>query len=57
MALRIKKVVLGVASVWEPRKGLDDSYSYLLCSVYDYAIVLIGLSKKQCEITKECYWH
>lgn len=42
-----KKVVLGVASVWDTRKGLEDfkSLSDLLDSRFQ--IVLIGVSKKQ----------
>lgn len=42
-----KKVVLGVASVWDKRKGLD--YFLKLAEVLpeEYRIVLIGLSQKQ----------
>ena len=42
-----KKLILGVANVWEYRKGLDDflSLSKLLDS--NYKIVLVGLSEKQ----------
>ena len=47
--IKNKKVVLGVASVWEPRKGLDDFLQLSSMLSDDYAIVLIGLSKKQCE--------
>lgn len=45
--LENKKIVLGVASVWTKRKGLEDFYK--LSSMLDdsYVIVLIGLSKKQ----------
>lgn len=45
--LTTKKIVLGVANVWEYRKGLDDflSLSKLLDS--NYKIVLVGLSEKQ----------
>lgn len=42
-----KTILLGVASVWEKRKGLDD---FLLLSKKisdDIVIVLVGLSKKQ----------
>ena len=45
--LENKKIVLGVASVWTKRKGLEDFYK--LSSMLDdsYVIVLVGLSKKQ----------
>lgn len=44
-----KFILLGVASIWSPRKGLKDfiALSKLLDS--DYQIVLIGLTKKQIE--------
>ena len=46
-ALEGKKIVLGVASVWEERKGLKDFAA--LSGLLDdrYRIVLIGLSPKQ----------
>lgn len=42
-----KKIVLGVANVWDERKGLQDFYK--LAEMLDdrYAIVLVGLSEKQ----------
>lgn len=42
-----KKIILGVAGVWDRRKGLEDFYK--LSSILDdsYQIVLVGLSKKQ----------
>lgn len=44
-----KKVILGVASVWDKRKGLD-TFIELSKELDDqYQIVLIGLSKKQIE--------
>ncbi len=45
--LESKKVILGVASAWDTRKGLDDFIR--LSSLLDdrYKIVLIGLSKTQ----------
>ena len=45
-----RKTVLGVSSVWEPRKGLKDFY--LLRDLLDdsYQIVLIGLTKKQIKV-------
>ena len=42
-----KKVILGVANVWEPRKGLQDFYKLSDILPEDYLIVLIGLSEKQ----------
>ena len=44
------KIVLGVCSVWEPRKGLKDFY--LLRDLLDnsYQIVLIGLTNKQIKV-------
>jgi len=48
--LKDKFILLGVASVWEERKGLKDfiELSKLLDS--DYQIVLVGLTKKQIEL-------
>ena len=44
-----KKVILGVASVWDKRKGLD-TFIELYKELDDqYQIVLIGLNKKQIE--------
>lgn len=45
--LEDKKVILGVANVWDKRKGLDDFIS--LSSQLDsrYVVVLVGLSPKQ----------
>lgn len=42
-----KKIILGVASIWDKRKGLNDfiELSQNLCD--DYVIVLVGLSNKQ----------
>lgn len=42
-----KKIVLGVASIWDERKGLRDFYK--LATMLDdwYAIVLVGLNEKQ----------
>lgn len=42
-----KKVVLGVASVWENRKGLDDFLELANNIDEEYVIVLVGLSKRQ----------
>ena len=45
--LEDKKILLGVASVWEKRKGLDDFIRLSEMLDDSYRIVLIGLSKKQ----------
>ena len=43
-----KYIILGVASVWDRTKGLDDFiYLHSLLPSTDYQIVLVGLSKKQ----------
>ena len=42
-----KKMVLGVANVWEKRKGLDDFIKLSKQLPSDYKIVLVGLSEKQ----------
>lgn len=42
-----KKVILGVASVWDSRKGLNIFFELSKEIEKDYQIVLIGLSKKQ----------
>lgn len=42
-----KKIVLGVASTWSQRKGLDDFYKLATMLDDSYAIVLVGLSEKQ----------
>ncbi|MCR5090360.1 MAG: glycosyltransferase, partial [Oscillospiraceae bacterium] len=45
--LEDKKIVLGVASVWDDRKGLDDFIALAKLLDDSYAIVLVGLSEKQ----------
>lgn len=45
--LEDKKIVLGVASVWDKRKGLNDFIELSKILDDEYKIVLIGLSKKQ----------
>lgn len=45
-----KFVVLGVANVWSPRKGLQDFISLRKFLSDDYVIILIGLNKKQLEL-------
>ena len=42
-----KKIVLGVASVWEKRKGLADFHRLAELLDSEYQIVLVGLSKQQ----------
>lgn len=42
-----KKIVLGVANVWDKRKGLRDFIKISQLLPKDYQIVLIGLTKKQ----------
>lgn len=44
-----KIIVLGVASIWEERKGLLDFYELRKLLDERYIIVLVGLSKKQSE--------
>lgn len=39
--------VLGVANIWEPRKGLHDFYKLRKVLPFDYKILLVGLSDKQ----------
>ena len=45
--LQGKKIVLGVASVWEDRKGLNDFIKLAQMLDDTYAIVLVGLTEKQ----------
>ncbi len=45
--LKDKFIVLGVANVWEDRKGLFDFYKLAEMLDDKYAIVLVGLSEKQ----------
>lgn len=44
-----KKIVLGVASVWDARKGLDDFLALRKLLDKSFAIVLVGLSEKQID--------
>ena len=44
-----KKIILGVASVWDKRKGFDDFIKLSEQLTNDYRIVLVGLSKKQMD--------
>lgn len=45
-----KKIILGVASVWEERKGLNDFIKLSGAINEDYRIVLVGVSKEQFKI-------
>ncbi len=45
--LENKKILLGVASIWEQRKGLNDFFSLRELLDDNYAIVLVGLTEKQ----------
>lgn len=45
-----KKTILGIASVWNQRKGLDDFTALAAVLPSDYQIVLVGLSKRQIKI-------
>lgn len=47
--LQNKIVILGVANVWEERKGLFDFYKLAQLLDERYAIVLVGLTEKQLE--------
>lgn len=42
-----KRIVLGVASIWEARKGLNDFIELAEILPEEYMIVLVGLSAKQ----------
>ena len=44
-----KFVILGVASPWNTRKGLDDFYRMRTMLSNEYAIVMVGLTPKQIE--------
>ncbi len=47
MGLNNKYVLLGVASVWEKRKGLDEFIKLRNILTDEYQIILVGLSNKQ----------
>ncbi len=42
-----KKIVLGVAAIWDKRKGLDDFVRLSALLPEEYKIVIVGLSRKQ----------
>jgi glycosyltransferase involved in cell wall biosynthesis len=47
--LENKKIILGVASVWDERKGLKDYIKLADMLDDNYKVVLVGLNKKQLE--------
>lgn len=51
--LENKKIILGVASAWDKRKGLDDFVSLSALLDESYAVVLVGIDEKQkCALPK-----
>ena len=48
-----RKIILGVASIWEKRKGLDDIIGLSKELNNEYIIVLVGLSKPQISKIKK----
>lgn len=48
--LKNKKIILGVASVWETRKGFDDFIELAKKLDDSFQVVLVGVSKKQLQI-------
>ena len=46
-----KFIILGVANVWEKRKGIDDFFKLAELLGNDFVIVLVGLNKKQMKRT------
>lgn len=48
--LEDKKILLGVASVWDSKKGFDDFIKLAGMLDEGYKIVMVGLSKKQMKI-------
>jgi len=47
--LEEKKIILGVASVWDARKGLQDFLELRTLMDDRYALVLVGLNQKQIQ--------
>ena len=45
--LQDKSILLGVASVWEQRKGLEEFIKLRHLLPYDYHIILVGLTERQ----------
>ena len=48
--LQNKKIILGVASVWDKRKGFDDFIKLAELIDDNYRIVLVGVNKKQLKM-------
>lgn len=48
-----KKIILGVASVWDRRKGLDEFIKLRRLLPEDFTIILVGLSQDQISILPE----
>lgn len=48
--LQNKKIILGVASVWDKRKGFDDFLKLAETIDDTYRIVLVGVNKKQLKL-------
>ena len=42
-----KKIILGVAAIWEERKGLNDFLMLASCIDEEYSIVLVGVTESQ----------
>lgn len=47
--LKNKKIILGVASNWDKRKGLDDFINLASFVDFSYQIILIGLTRRQIQ--------
>ncbi len=45
-----KKILLGVASIWDPRKGLEDFIELSAILSEEYRIVLIGIDSTQMQL-------
>lgn len=44
-----KKIILGVANIWDKRKGLGDFIRIAAAVDINYVIILVGLTKRQCK--------
>lgn len=53
LGIENRKIVLGVASVWDDRKGLDDFVALSGILPEDYQIVLVGLTQQQKALLPE----
>jgi putative colanic acid biosynthesis glycosyltransferase len=52
-AINNKKILLGVATIWDARKGITDYFRLAKTISKEYVIVLVGLSKNQIELLPE----